>query len=258
MNPIRSLFPAFITADIAEGTFNANHLSIDDYKQYYAELFNVVLDIPTTLNDGDVISRITAMHDVLSQFSLKGLKLIQKSIIALGKAKNTMHLLYDIYYDLNEWLIEIKQRYNIIKDDASDAMITKDVSTPLVKSAGLINKVEDKVLLVFQRIKKIMIRNDNVFHLLQVLDIEDELCAIEYIEPHIMYAISHRAVNCFKKLLRELLTLSNDPSLYTLFTEICIKAYKTNNSRIIKLIRASLPKLARKYREAFRELSLIN
>lgn len=241
---------------------NIDQLTISDLIDYFDELFVAVLKYPApcdrlirSISDQSSADNIVEPYaadlcKILKTFKSRGLPFIRKCYKKLKAHKNTMHVLYKIYTDLNDWIICINNNRNSLTEYANKR--NSEQLNAIVKQINdLYDDAETKALLLFRAIKHTMIKNDNVFNLHDILDEEAEFDEVQYITPHLFDSINQKAPSCFKKLYEKLLSLVEKEMPIDIFSKICRQVQDSNSAPIKRYVMKSLQVLGQTYRDIY-------
>ena len=196
---------------------------------------------------------IIDVHRFLKSFKIKGLSFLRNCYKAFKSTKNTMHKLYHLYQDTNEWIIDLNNTRNMIinyvKSEGYHCKLKKMVS----ELNRLYERIDTHVLLLFRAIKTTLIKNDNPLNLCDILYEESEFDTVNYLIPHIYNSIRYNAPNCFNSLYKQLLSVIDGDMPIGQFRTICLLAHKHKTTQIKRTITRSLPKLKSNCRDIYNE-----
>lgn len=252
---------------------NVNDLSVSDIIDNYDDLITTVLEYPAVafgelvfdkknpeyieLSSNDFSEYTIDFQNFLKSFKSKGLSFLWNCFKTLKNTKNTMHVIYDLYKDTNEWLISVNLDRQVLINYTKSERHYHKLKGAIKELNKLHDEIDTSILLLFRAIKETFIKNDNVFNLCDILDEEAEFDDAKYLIPHVLNAIEYNSFNCFKKLYGQLLYLVEREMSTRYFNKICLLAHKHKSTAIKRTIARSLSSLGRKYREIYNKYNQI-
>lgn len=254
-----------------ENYADLKQLTVVDIVQYFDEIFTNILEFPATAIGDLILSKnhsdyseptVLELNDYMIRFQKfyecfrsKTIPFLWNCFKKLKNTKNTMHILYNLYSEVNEWLIVTNTERNALVNYVTNECKFAELKPIAGQLTNHHEQVDTQILLLFRAIKLTLIKNDNVFALYDILEDEDEVFEARYIMPHILNSIKHNAPNCFRKLYGLLLSAVDGDMSVNRFSKICLEAHKYKSTQIKRTILRNLSKLGRKYRDLYNNIT---